>query len=113
MKCVGNLNRCDANCCKFLVFRQPLLSKGMIKYYELHSNTIVRQTKTGFLIIIYRPCAMLVDNKCAINDEKPQQCKDAYIKDKLNHLFVPYCAYSPIKDSVVLTEKELGRLTNG
>jgi len=110
--CKDNLEKCNANCCKFLVFKKDLMTKDQINYYNLHSNTIVKQILSGFLIIIYRPCSMLIDNKCAINNEKPYQCKIAYEKDKVKNLFVPNCIYKPDKDSIVLTEEELGRLMN-
>lgn len=115
MGCIGNLEKCNALCCRGFklpketqrdgnMFFVGHLDPDMIKFYELHENT---GYKAGWLRIkefketeqdfeIWAKCRMLLPNlKCKIYyRNRPQICIDGYTKIKKGVWFPPNCIYT-------------------
>ena len=108
--CVDNYPKCNANCCRFLVFQLRKLSPDWKDYYENHKGVICKKYDFGWLLITNTPCKSLKDGKCQIYDKRFDVCKKAYDKKKLDVLFVPNCIYPKTRFSVMLTEEEIRRL---
>lgn len=78
------------NCC--LGFHIPLatLSPDYRRYLSLHENCEI-ETRDGkdYLYVKNRCKHLGEDNLCNIYDERPQVCKDAYVKDRGKAVFYP------------------------
>ena len=74
MNCLGNLDKCNASCCRQLGFTIPGLDKEIKRYYELHENIKV----IGDNVVFFTKCKMLdKNNRCKIHFRgKPEVCKN-------------------------------------
>jgi len=73
---MNNLEKCNASCCKVLVFNIKLLSKDMKKYYEHHGVKIIKYGR-GYRAIVPVNCLQLDENNlCKLHNtkDKPRCC---------------------------------------
>ena len=72
VSCLSNLGTCKAICCKTFFVVVDNMDSDLKKYFELHGLEVIDKT-----IRFKIPCKMLSrSNRCLINDNKPQICKD-------------------------------------
>lgn len=89
--CLSNLEKCNAECCRILVFAGRNLSQDKIKYYENHGCKIEKISHEQYQIIVPVKCQMLGDdNKCKAHDSefKPNVCK-SFKEGNTSGYFIP------------------------
>jgi hypothetical protein len=88
--CINNLDKCNADCCKYISITHGFMSEERKRYYELHNCKIVRITREKFLILVPLRCTALgEDNLCTLhNENKPAVCKQ-FDTGKTNNYWIP------------------------
>lgn len=91
---------CGAQCCKFISISlgefPEELDSNPERYFNLHENIRVVETRYGKEIVIYSPCrALREDNTCSIYADRPDMCRN--FNERNLHLYcVPRgCKYDP------------------
>lgn len=109
LSCLDNLDRCQAKCCKELVFFVPRMNKQREEYYTTHGCEVFRVKRDLFKVIVPMRCPQLSeDNKCKLHgtESKPYFCRKL---DKGSaHLFEVRedCIYHPGFAQELITIKE-------
>lgn len=78
MNCSENLENCNAECCRVLVFQNRLLTKDQIDYYLKHGCKLTRLPDRTYQIIVPSVCKQLENNLCKLHNtkDKPKVCVD-------------------------------------
>ena len=91
MNCKDNLDKCQASCCKLLVFDKFYLKQEEIEYYQTHGCKIERGLNRGWRILVPMKCPQLENNLCKIQDTKPKLCSDMCEKTKSKYYLTEGC----------------------
>lgn len=113
MNCLSCLDKCNAQCCKQMVFAFPptALNEKVKYFYKTHGVGVLEKDSYIFLIVPVT-CPHLVDNKCDLygKSERPTVCTQGY-EEYLKYLvYPPHCGYKPDKlppSAVALTEEDM------
>ena len=96
MNCLDNLGKCNASCCKSVVFVQENLSVDMQYYYKLHGCELIRKSHSLWWIVIPLRCQGLdINNKCIHHENglKPKVCKNFNESKKSGYHIPKGCIY--------------------
>ena len=75
MNCVDNLTKCNASCCRVIIFSERYLTAEFKEYYKAHGCTFERRGNRGWMIKVPMKCPNLGDdNLCKIHENKPKLC---------------------------------------
>jgi len=111
--CKEQHHLCKAICCRSEGFgyEKGVLTEEQKKYYKMHKGTVILERPHIDIVLIYIPCKNLDKNyNCKIYKDRPKVCKEGYNQLKKGVIFSPHCIYTPNKDSIVMTEKEVEEL---
>lgn len=87
MEC--DASKCDAACCKLIVFKPEVISKDLHEYYLAHGCEI----KDGWVTVPSRCRQLTEDNKCRIHAKKPFLCR-AFGNVTIKGAYIPEtCVY--------------------
>lgn len=95
----ANCEECGAKCCKFFgipldVYGDPELDPDPERYFNLHENIKVMETRKGKYIIVYTRCKELgPDYKCRIYDNRPDMCRNFTEENAHKYLVPRGCIY--------------------
>jgi len=93
MNCLPNLRKCQARCCKLLVFVVENINMKYVQYYITHGCKIAQIGKS-FQIIVPMKCPQLDNqNKCKVHgtNEQPDLCKEFQEGKTKGHYIPPGC----------------------
>ena len=77
MKCLENLEKCNASCCRSIYFDMQTLTEDLRKYYQYHGCIIKRNPNRQWRVHVPLKCQMLTeDNLCKVHGtrHKPDVC---------------------------------------
>lgn len=95
-----NCQECGARCCKFISISIEEFPENMDgnpeRYFTLHENVKVVETRYGKEIVISSRCkALSDDNTCSIYDDRPDMCRN-FNEENIHLYCVPRgCKYDP------------------
>ena len=91
---------CGAKCCKFIAISLDEFDDEMDphpeRYFTLHENLRVVETRFGKEIVIESRCkALREDNTCSIYEDRPDMCRN-FVAKNIHRYCVPRgCKYDP------------------
>lgn len=73
----------------------------------MHEGVIITEWMGKHIVSVPCKCSHLTeDGSCDIYDDRPDVCRDAYIKNKFSHVFHPHCIYTPALISPVIKKRK-------
>ena len=81
-----NCEQCDAKCCKDMFIPFPKITNDTRRWIELHKGLSVVLIKGLGFIKVEIPCSKLINNKCSIYEDRPDNCRNYECKDNEDFL---------------------------